>query len=257
MDATGYPIPEYVNYKTKLAAAAEDSVPSESDEFVLDSREKVWLAAVKLACLSLRPLQKELLQRKIADAADRYGIRDDIDEASDFVRRSSERSEGIRTLEDFQKAASWLERYAEHLPLDVRASLAGYLLQQSVKLGYVPSLSQEFQWNQWSGHDPYTEPLRRYAQENLHKLATGNVYRTDQFANLSLDELQECLPELLKTASLGMNAIQPDRLAKTAAGMSFRQAEVLDAILYSHGQTPVHRTCGLPLAIDDATLAAL
>lgn len=253
MQRTGYPIPEYVNYKRKIAA---DSVGGFRDG-VLDSRENVWLSAITLACTPLRPLEKEIRTRKIAAAAQRYGIRPEIDEAVAFAGRLENRRDGIQTRADFRKAADWLHRYADSLAPEVRASLATHLLEQSVKVGYLPSLAEKYDWDEWAGRDPHTDQLRELAEMNLHKLATGNVYRTDQFVPLNADEMRECLPDLLKTASLGMDVIQPQRVGKFAAMLPEREAEILERLLESHGQFPVHSDFGAPVEIDDRVLATL
>lgn len=248
MQASGHPIPGYVHYRKK---AASDSGKR------LDGREELWLEAVKLACTSMRPLEKEIRFHKIAAVADRYGIRNDIDAAVAYIDQLENRREGIRTASDFRKAADWLERHADTLAPEVRASVANHLLEQAVKVGHVTSLTERFRWNEWSGRDPYTDDVRTLAEKNLHKLATGSVYRTDQFDVLSVEELQELLPDLLKTASLGMNVFQADRIGKTASTLPEHEARILENLLESHGQSPVHSDFGSPVEISDEILATL
>lgn len=255
MNATGYPIPEYVHYKRKEATAADRSgSPEEPDR---DGREAIWLDAVELACTPMRPLERDILRRKNATLADRYGIRGEIDNAIAYVEGLGRRGDGIRTVSDFRKAAAWLEKYADILDADVRTRLVDHLQEQSVKLGHLPTLTEKFQWDRWAGRDPLTGEVREFAENNLHKLATGSVFRTDQFAVLSTDEMRECLPDMLKAASLGMDVIQPDRIGKTASALPERDARILEALLESHGQSPVHSDYGAPVEINDAVLAAL
>lgn len=255
MAATGYRFPDYVHYKRKSAAL--DETEPDFDLSVLDSREKVWLSAIKLACTPMRPLERNLFEQKTASAAVRYGIEPDIRQAVEFVGRLEKRKDRIRDRDDFQKAAAWLDRYAGQLAPDVRAALASHLLEETVKVGHVPSLSEKFQWDQWAGRDPYTEEIREFAQRNLHKLATGNVYTSDQFSCLSVEEIRDCLPDLLKTASLGMDVIEPSRFGKTAGTLPEHEARILDELLASHGQTPVHSEFGAPIVIDDTILSSL
>ena len=249
MQRTGHPIPVYVHYRMKAATASESGFS--------DEREKVWLDAVKLACTPMRPLEKEIRLQKIAAVADRYGIRKEIDSAIAYVDRLENRREGIRTAVDFRKAADWFRRYADTLDPAVRASIANHLLDQCVKIGHVPSLTEQFQWNEWAGHDPYSDEQRSFAKRNLHKLASGSVYRTDQFSCLGTDEVREVLPDLLRTASLGMNVIEPNRLGKTASALPEHEARILEILLESHCQSPVHSDYGAPVEINDRILATL
>ncbi len=245
----GFPVPDYVHYKTK-AAQADETTPS-------DGREQVWLSAIELACTPRRPLERELLRQKTAETAARYGIEADLKHAVDFVRKIESRPVGIRSRDDFRKAAAWLDRYADQLAPDLRSALAGHLLEQSVKVGHIPSLTEKFRWDEWAGRDPYTTEIQKWAEANLHKLATGNVYTSEQFACLDAAEIRECLPDLLQTASLGMGVIPPQRLGKTASALPEHEARILDALLDSHGQRPVHSGCGAPVEINDAVLASI
>jgi hypothetical protein len=254
MTTTGYPIPEYVHYRTKDGAVSR---ASDTDDDILDSREKVWLAAVKLACTPMPPFQHDLLFKKIAVAASRYGIHSETDEAVRYVERLGTRIDGIRTITDFEKAATWLRKYAAILEDDVRVELANHLLDKTTKLGHVLSMAERFELNEWAGRDPYTPEVRELAERHLHKLASGNIYRTDQFTALSLTELQEVLPDLAKTASLGMDMIEPRRLGKCATALPEHQAAILDILLTTHGQEPAHSDAGAPIEINDAILAAL
>jgi len=254
MTATGYPVPDYVHYRRKDAAAP---YCVETDNDKLDSREKVWLAAVKLACTPMRKLQRNILFHKIAAAASRYGIRRETEEAVRYVKRLDQQISGIRTVGDFQKAAEWLRTYADTLEPDVRAKLAGHLLHKTVKLGYLLSVTEKFELDQWAGRDPYSPEVRALAEHNLHKLASGTVYRSDQFAALPLDELRDVLPDLVKIASLGMEAVDPARLGKCASALPEHHAEILDALFTAHGRQPVHSDIGAPVTIDDTILASL
>jgi len=254
MTASGYPIPDYIHYRNKEATVSHSP---DMDDGTLDSREKVWLAAVKSACVPMAELQRNLLFHKIAAAASRYGILPEIEEAVRYVERLDKQEPGIRTVADFRKAAEWLREYADTLTPDIRAALANHLLDKTIKLGHVLSVAEQFELDEWAGRDPYTPELRALAERNLHKLASGNVYRTDQFAALSVDELRDSLPDLVKTASLGMNVVDLGRLAKCAATLPSRQADILDALFVTHGQQPIHSDYGAPVEIDDAILASL
>lgn len=254
MTATGYPVPGYVHYRKNAAASA--GVP-DTDESVLDSREKVWLAAVKLACTPMRKLRRNILFHKIAAAASRYGVRRDTEDAVAWVDRLGNRTDGIRTPGDFQKAADWLRRYADRLDPDVRVKLAEHLLDGTAGIGHVLSLSERFELDEWAGRDPCSPELRDLAERNLHKLASGNVYRTDQFAAIPLADLRDSLPDLAKIASLGMNVADPMRLAQGASALTEKEATIVDALFDLHGQRPVHSEIGAPVVIDDAILASL
>ena len=95
MRAVGYPFPEYIRFETK---EADSDAPSyHPEELRIDSRANVWLSAVKLACLPLRPLERSLFQRKIADAAFRYGIDKEVEQAVKMVEEFNSKVAGITT----------------------------------------------------------------------------------------------------------------------------------------------------------------
>ena len=258
--ATAFRFPEYISFAMKTADRKEtgDVEPSyDPDDLDTGSRENVWLSAVKLAAMPLRPLQRELLGKKIADAAFRYGIEADLEKVVAAIQNLRRKTAGIETVTDYEIARDWLLKNAEYLPGEVRTRLADHLLEQAVKLGHIPSLLEKVQINEAAGRDPVTDEVRLLAERNLHKLANGSFWRTDQFKCLSPETVREYLPHLLHEASLGMNVMEPHRLGKTASLLSEHEASVLDALLNAQGQFPVHREINLPVEIDDAVLAAL
>jgi hypothetical protein len=139
----------------------------------------------------------------------------------------------------------------------LRTRLADHLLDQAEKLGYIPSLLEKVQINEAAGRDRDTEEVYQLAEQNLHKLANGSLWRTDQFDCLSPETVQEYLPHLLRQASLGMNVIEPHRFGKVASLLPEHEAAVLDALLNAQGEYPVHREQNLPVEINDTVLATL
>lgn len=255
MRASGHPFPEYIRFDLK---EADSNAPSyDPEELRVDSRANVWLSAVKLACLPLRPLERSLVERKITDAAIRYGIPDDVNHAVSTVKELNAKVAGIETTTDYVKARDWFFANAPALDDELREKLADYLGERAEKVGHLPSLVERYRLDELSGRDPLTETVRQFAERNLHKLATGAVYRTDQFAVLPVDRVEECLPDLLRTASLGMNVIAPERIGKVASHLAEPEALVLESLLASYGQEPVHHDRNNPVEINDEILAAL
>jgi hypothetical protein len=265
MTAASFALPSYVAYDKKdqktagVEVGTEPTAPSyNSMEFPIDSQENVWLSAVKLACAAgLHKLAQESLQKKIYAAAERYGIEGDLQKAAEFIQRLNETPRQIKTASDWQKAKTWLIKYASQLAPTLLHKLADYLLKKTAEVGYIPSRSEKYELTEMAGRDPVTPEIEKWAEENIHKLASGNYYRTDQFAALPYEEVNELLPDLLKTASLGMPVLNPDTFAKAASEADESSANVIDWLLEKHGQLPIHTEKGLPIAVNDEILAEL
>jgi len=258
--ATGFRFPEYITFATKTADQKEtgEIAPSyHPTDLETGSRENVWLSSVKLAAMPLRPLQREFLHKKIADAAFRYGIESDLEKVSEAIQNFRQKTAGIETVTDYEIARDWFFKNAGYMEGELRTRLADHLLEQAKKLGHVPSLLEKVQINEAAGRDPVTDEVRQFAEQNLHKLANGSVYRTDQFGCLTPETVREYLPHLLREASLGMNVIEPHRFGKVASLLPEHEATVLDALLGAQGEFPVHREKNLPVEIGDDVLAAL
>jgi hypothetical protein len=261
MAASGFTMPAYVNYDKKTASAgdAETSPASYEDRaFPIDSQENVWLSAVKLACdTDLSQLEKDSYKKQVYDAAERYGIRGDLDKAAEFVLKSETEPQGIRTVEDWQKAQTWLIKHAEQVSPDIVTKLANHLLDKTAEIGYIPSLVEQYDLREMAGRDPMIPEMQKYAERNCYRLANGNYYTTNQFATLSYDEIDRCVPDLLKTASLGMPVFQPDTFAAAVSQSDKAHADIITTLLANHGQHPIHSERRLPVEIDDRTLAEL
>jgi len=89
--------------------------------------------------------------------------------------------------------------------------LALRLFEKAAELGYVPSLSEKCLLLQIAERNPITQEVQKLAEASVHKLATGTHYATDQFKVLPFAEVKEVLPDLAKTASLGMFVLHPIR----------------------------------------------
>ena len=259
MRASGFPFPEYIRFDPKTAEneSSEETPSYHSTELKLVGRANVWLSAVKLACLALQPLKKKLLTKKVADAAFRYGIENDVEQALTTVRNLQTKTAGIATLSDYGRGKDWLFENADQLDQDIRIRLADHLLDQAVKLGHVPSLLEKYRLDEIAGRDPETGDVHRFAKKNLHKLANGSVFRTDQFGVLPITEIEEYLPRLLKTASLEMNVVEPHRLGKIAATLPEHEADVLESLMLRYNQDPVFCDRDNPIEISDTDLAEL
>lgn len=259
MSAAGFSMPAYVGYDKKTANAdTETAVSYESTEFPLDSQENVWLSSVKLACIDgMSELLKKLQKEKIYAAAERYGIRSDLDKAAAFIDKIKTEPQQMKTASDWQKAKAWLIKYAAQIAPDLLVKFADYLLKKTAEVGYIPSLTEKYELTELAGQDPITPEIQAWADKNLHKLASGSYYRTDQFASLNYAEVNELLPDLIKTASLGMPVLNPYTFAEAASAADEACADVIDYLLEKQGQYPVHTEKGLPIAISDEILAEL
>ena len=250
MRHSNFAIPQYVTANSKTAS-------HNPTELLLDNQTNVWLSAIKLACLPLRPLEKELFARKIAAAARRYGISDAVDVASAYTVACQDRTPGVRTESDYHVAHDWLRKHGSSLEPEIRARLTTHLEEKAADLGIIQSLADQYEERERTGQYPLTPTMIEFGEEQLHKLATGSVYTTNQFAALTPEELAESLPTLWKNASLGMNVLQPYRLGRCATGLVESEANVLEAILDSHGERPVHSEYGCAIEIGNDVLAAL
>jgi len=259
MIAEGFPIPSYVTYGRKEAGLSESSHPSyHPDDYPTNCRENVWLSRMKLACdTDMRPLTRRIILKKVADAAERYGITRDLEHAATYVERLRTKVAGIATLSDYEKARDWLFDNAESLDEETTAALSDHLKSAAVKLGHIPSLTEQYRLDKSAGDDPDTPEILAFVESHLHKLASGSVYTTDQFRCLPVREVREYLPDLLKTASLGLNVIEPHRFGKVAETLCESDADVLDALMRLHGEVPVHCEYGVPVEINDQVLANL
>jgi hypothetical protein len=272
MAASGFFMPDYINYNKKTADAdtaagsvvgtdADASTVSvfyENKEFPIDSQEKVWLSAVKLACLPDMPkTEQDFYRKQIYAAAERYGIRNDLDKAAEFITNSENEPQTIKTSADWQKAKTWLTKHAASLASELVMKLANYLLDKTAEVGCVPSLSEQYELREMAGRNPMTPELQKFAETNLHRLANGTYYRTDQFASLTYDEVNRCMPDLIKNASLGMPVLNASTFAKAASESSEAHADVIECLLSQHGQYPIHTERGHPVEINDQVLAEL
>ena len=259
MVAEGFSIPEYVTYGSKTAGLSESSAPSfHPKDYPMNSRENVWLSHLKLACdADLRPLTRQILLKKVADAAERYGITRDLKQAAGYVEGLHSKVAGMETVSDYEKARDWFFDNAESLDGETATVLSDHLKSAAVKLGHVPSLTEQYRLDALGGRDPHTPEILAAAESHLHKLASGSVYTTGQFRCLPVDAVRDILPDLLKTASLGMEVMEPQRFGKVAETLCESDADVLDTLMRMHGEKPVHCEYGLPVEISDRVLANL
>jgi hypothetical protein len=259
MSVAGFAMPSYVGYDKKTASAeGREPASYENRSFPIDSQENVWLSAVKLACDKTMPAwERDIYSKRVYDAAEHYGIRADLDKAAEFIVKSETEPHTVRTENDWQKAQSWLIKNAGYLDPRITIKLANYLLDTAGRVGRVLSLLDQFDLREMAGRNPMTPELQKFAEQNLHRLANGTYYRTDQFASLTYDEVNEIMPDLVKTASLGMPVLQPDAFAKAASEADEAHANILEHLLTQHGQYPVHSERGLPVEINDRILAEL
>ena len=266
MQATGFPVPAYVTAKEAAAAP----VSYEATEFPLDNQGDVWLTSVKMACsdplfdfenkptLDSHQVVRQVWYEKIASAADRYGIKKDVLEAVQFIGdRIRKSATGVRTHDDLRKVANWLQQNKGALDLDIRSKLVDGLFEKAAELDYNPSMAEQAAWCSFADRPFESEELRKYAEDHLHKLASGSVYRSDQFAALDVDEVGECLPDLLKVASFGHRVIEPTLFGRAAEKLSERDAVLLDVLMQKHGAYAVHTSYGAPIEISDKILASL
>lgn len=105
MFAENYPIPPYVTCKKEAGAEDLSDLSDHPNEYPVTSQENVWLSHLKLACNStLRPVIRDVQMRKIASAAERYGISQDLKNVSDYVEGLRTKVAGIETQSDYEKA---------------------------------------------------------------------------------------------------------------------------------------------------------
>jgi hypothetical protein len=254
MRSKGFQMPGYVGQKT---ADTQSGASYHSSELKFDSQENVWLSAVKIACLSCSGFERGIYTQRLYDAADRYRIRGDIEKAAAFIRGTENEKQDILTESDWHKAALWLHKNASFMQESDRRAAADCLMMKSAEIGYVPSLAEKYTLDKLAGRNPVSDDIRRLADDNLHKLASGSVYRTDQFESLPYKEVHDFLPDLMRQASFGLPVLQPSLFARAAVQADEVQADVLDKLMRKHGQVPVHSARHLPVEINDQILAAL
>jgi len=260
MLAEGQSVPSYVSYGKKEAGSKNTALPCyDPSDYPITSQENVWLSHLKLASQKeeLHPLLYDSLTSKVAAAAERYGMAEDLNRVSDYVTRLRTKKAGIETQADYEKAKNWLFKNAEYLDQETATLLVDQLNNASVKLGCIPSWEEQYHLDEIAGRDPVTPEVQRYVDDNIHKLASGSVYTSDQFRCLSVAEVNEYLPDLMKTASLGFHTLIPERFGKIAESLNESQADLLDAMMQARGQQPIHSDYGCPIEINDAVLAAL
>jgi len=253
LEASGFTIPEYVRAKQ----ADGEEITDNSNDIRIDSQANVWLSAVKLACSDLPAARRERELQYVYDAAQRYRILDEVKAASAFIEKMDVDPQQIRTEGDWQRTRDWLHKNAQYLDLPIREGIVDHLFEKAAELRYTLSLSEDCLLRQIAERDPVTPELQKLAEANIHKLATGKHYTTDQFEALPFEEVREFLPDLVKQASFEIPALQPNLFADAAKRASIDEAMVLDMLLQKHGQLPICDDSNLPVAISDAILAAL
>ena len=259
METSGFKIPGYVSENKQAGADGETNVyiADNPTGICINSQADVWLSAVKLACGEFLPAVRESYQQKITDAASRYGILDDVKAASGFIERMDIDPQQIRTEFEWRRTKDWLVKNAQYLELVIREGVVDHLFEKAAEIGYTPALSEVCLLQQIAERDPVTSEVEKLAAESIHKLASGNYYRTDQFSALPFAEVKELLPDLIKRASFETSVLHPRLFAKAAETADENSAFVLDALLQKHGQMPVYNDRNLPVEINDALLARL
>ena len=255
-----YPFPDYVNYAVKAASttekSAESELNSEATDYSVASREQVWLSALKLACFQPKyaldgfegsqdaPTIRYATKR-VKDAAIRYGILEDLNKMAEFVVQVETRQPGIRSEAELKAAKNWLSKNAEYLGKTARLRVLADIEHKEAEFGYVPTLQEKYDRAVYREENPVSEDMEKFAEANLHELATGKVYSTFQFEKLAkaaATELRDCLPALVKTASLGTFVPIPEQLGKHAALLREDEACLLDLLMEKHGQVPLNDT---------------
>ena len=132
-----------------------------------------------------------------------------------------------------------------------------HLETKEAEFGYTPSLPEIYERREHRGLDPITEEMEKFADAHLYALASGKVYSVSQFEALPKEELQNYLPDLVKTASLGTGIIIPSLLGESAARMAEHDAIVIDALMKKHAQAPLNDRRRAAIEINDAVLAAI
>ena len=249
MTESGFTIPDYVSEKR-----ADVEVTDDFNDIGIDSQKSVWLSAVKLACGDFLPAVRDSYQKKVTDAAMRYGIYDHVKDASAFVERMDIDPQQIRTEFDWKRTKNWLEKNAGFMDEGLREGIVDHLFEKAAELGYTPMLSEKCALLQIAGRDPMSPEVQKLAEDSIHKLASGKHYTTDQFEALPFEEVKELLPDLVKQASLGMTLLHPRLFAKVAETADESSAMVLDALLQKYGQMPILDESELPVEINDEIL---
>jgi hypothetical protein len=254
MQKSNYPLPEYVHYGQKTAA--EMSLDY-SNDINITSKENVWLSALKLASMELPDTIQTAQWNKVVEAANHYRIVPDIQKAAEFTDKLNETPKGVYTENDWRLAQDWLRKNAEYLPKESRAVISDYLFEKSAELGCVPTVDEKVEFAVWSGRDPVIDEIEKIAEADIHRLATGNYYRTNQFAAIPFEEISEVLPAVTKKAAFETHIINGSLLADAAKTVDENSATVIEALLNKHGQYPVYAEGNLPLEINDAILSKL
>jgi hypothetical protein len=248
----GYSLPDYVTDGDKTAGVSYDA-----EEIRLDGKANVWLSAVKLASLPDDNLTRKFLSPKVASAAKRYGILPEVEQVFHSVPELLRERPGIRTLSDWREAKDWYFKNAQFMDGGTRRTFHAHLMIKAAETGCVIPLPERYAMDKLAGYDSVTEDVQQYALEHTHKLADGSVYTSPQFEKLDPEEVRECLPDLMKTASFGMHTIAPKRFGQAAENLSYSDAEILSLLMEKAGEAPVLSTRGAPVEINDEILAAL
>jgi len=259
MRESNFAVPAYVGAKSANSDSDGIVVTDDLNDISIHGQENVWMSMLKLGCRTdMLPVVRQSYANKIADAALRYGIAEDVHAAAEFIDRMDIDPSRIRTEGDWQRSKHWLQKNAGYMDIHIREGIVDHLFEKAAELGYIPSLSEKCLLYQIAERNPGELPeVQQLAEANIHKLASGRHYTTDQFAILPFEEVNDLLPDLTKRASLGMSLLQPDLFAKAASAADVNTATVLDAIFQKHGQSPVYDDSDLPYEINDRILAAL
>jgi hypothetical protein len=261
MSESNFSMPTYVSYDKKTADAGNAGdipVSYENNEFPTDSQENIWLSALKVAGSdTMNESVKKFYNDRIYAAADRYGIRPDLEKAAAFVQNLRDTPEPLRTESDWRKARNWLQKFASVLETPLRIALANTLLTKAAEVGYIPAWSEIYELRKLAGMNPATPEMQKYAEEQIHAMPSGNIYTTEQFAAIPYEEAAESVSDLTKSASLGMPVLHAASFAKAASKASREEAEIVELLLTKHGQKPLIRARDYPLEINDEMLAAL
>jgi hypothetical protein len=258
MCVSGFQMPVFISYDKKTASADTESVSYESNEFPTDSQANVWMSGLKLASNeTLKPHEQKFYRDRIYAAADRYGIRADLEKAAGFVDKLREEPEPLRTEGDWLKARDWLVKFAAVLDPPLRISVADMLLEKSAEVGYILSYSDTYELRKLADKDPVTPEMKKYAESLLHTMPSGRVYSSEQFGAIPYEEAAEYVPDLVKAASLGMPVMHAHRFAKVASQASKREADAVELLLSRRGVKPLYDPNNLAIEVNDEMLAAL
>jgi hypothetical protein len=253
MRSQGYPFPDYIENPQKNASA---DISFDDREIRWDNPANVFLSALKTACKEIPELLQDQQYRPIAEAAERYGISDDLVHALNFIKEIQTKNAGIETKQDYQEAVNFLKTHAERLDQETRTKLVEHLEDRAEKLGHILSLSDKYEFDVLAGRNPENEETKKLAEACYCELANGAIYRQDQFTPDVTRRISEVLPDMIKAASLGSLGVIPDKLKRAAESLSPSKADVLEIVLRGYGQTPVFDSRDLPVSIDDPSLTA-